>query len=162
MGIFLCRVFRRSFGFTPPSCRLAQVSGHTTATTVETTVTVTHVPNYFCSIRAVISSGPRKGVQTVSWEMVTTSAQILRKEFSSPSCSSVFVPMHRHLQRPMSQQSGVQEPTGRMRSNPSAIRKNKPTYPKSEVLYRDNFIISVLINPNKNWLPIYSFTGRYM
>lgn len=41
MGIFLCRVFRRSFGFTPPSYRLAQVSGHTTATTVETTVTVT-------------------------------------------------------------------------------------------------------------------------
>lgn len=41
MGIFLRCAFRRSFGFTPPSCRLAQVSGHTAATTVETTVTVT-------------------------------------------------------------------------------------------------------------------------
>lgn len=31
-------MFRRSFGFTPVRCWLAQVSRHTTATTVEKTV----------------------------------------------------------------------------------------------------------------------------
>lgn len=111
---------------------------------------VTHVSNYFSSIRAVLSSGPQKRVQTVSWEMVTSSAQILHKEFSSSPCSFVLLPMHRHLQHPMSQQSGVQESTGRIRSNPSAAHKYKQTYPKSEIVHRDNFIISMLINPNKN------------
>lgn len=149
-----------SFGCTPLSCRLARVSRHTSAMTARKQSL--HVPNYFSSLWAVFSSGPQKGVQTVSWEMVTSSAQILRQEFSPPSCSFVLVPMHRYLQHPTSQQSRAQEPTGRMRSNPSATHKNKPTYPKSKVLYRNDFLISVLINPNKNWPPVYSFTGRHL
>lgn len=54
---------------------------------------VTHVSNYFSSLRAVFSSGPQKRVPSVSWEMVTSSAQILHKEFSSSLCSFVLAPM---------------------------------------------------------------------
>lgn len=86
----------------------------------------------------------------MSWEIVTFSAQILHEEFSSSTFSFVLVSMHRHFQHPMSQQSRVEKSTGRIRSNPSAAHKNKPIYPKSKTVHRDNFIISVLINPNKN------------
>lgn len=68
---------------------------------MDKTLRVIHVSNYFSKVRAVFSSGPQTGLQIVSREMLTSSAQILCKAYASSSCSFLFAPTHRHLQRLM-------------------------------------------------------------
>jgi len=88
---------------------------------VDKTLRVIHVLNYFSKVRAAFSPGPETGLQIVSREMVTSSAQILRKVYASSSCSFSFVLMHRHIQRLTHRRITVQQSTVNVHNK---LRKN--------------------------------------
>lgn len=149
MDVFFCYAFRWNFGFTLPSCWLAQVSRHTTAITVAKTERITNLSNYFSRARAVFSSGPQKGVQTVSWEMVTSSAQTLHKELSSPPCwlCSLTAPTPPAPDVTAKCSAGVnRQSENQPRCCP---RKQTNVSQKSDCAQRQ-FYNHVLINSNKN------------